>query len=184
MVMRSTTGPVVTGSYTGERFRQAGRPDRPRLLVALGVGSLLMLGCTAQTPKCETRSEDHDLCVTPEDLGVPSVALSGYGRKTLEPQPSTGRFPSGVSVVRVAAMAGTDGAQRCVRVADTSTEETVYWMHIWDDLPRIREVTRLRTLGLDPRGATHEDLLRESVNINCRLCVMYARVEETEADAE
>ena len=102
----------------------------------------------------------------------------------LDSQPSIGRFPTGISVVRVAAAMDEKNARRYLRVAEMPQESAVYWSHLWDDLPPIREVTPLTTQGLDPRGARYEDLLRESVDIDCDLCVVYARIEDTDADAE
>lgn len=173
-------GPSQTIWYA----RRAAPRQKAELYLVLCLGVLTAVGCSAPSPKCQAVDEGSQLCITPEDLGVPANALAGYGWKMLESEPTIGRFPVGVSVARVAATASGDGSQRCLSIAESTTESTVRWMHLWDDQPRIREVTRLRTLGLDPRGVTYEDLLRESANINCQLCLIHAQVEETEADAE
>ncbi|MBN2560227.1 MAG: hypothetical protein JXQ75_04790 [Phycisphaerae bacterium] len=148
------------------------------------LGIVFVAGCVSPEPKYETPVEEDPVCVTVEDLGVSPGAITGNGRKILDSQPSVGRFPSGVSVVRVAAMMEETGSRRYLRVSEMTTESAVYWMHLWDDLPPVREVTTLRTLGLDPRGASYADLLRESVNVDCDLCVIYAKVDDTDADAE
>jgi len=124
------------------------------------------------------------VCITAVDLGVPPEAIADAEHESLDSSPSTARFPTGVSVVRVVAAMDEKDARRYLRVAEMPQESAVYWCHLWDDLSPIRGVTMLRTLGLDPCGANHEDLLRESTNANCGLCIIYARVDDTDADAD
>lgn len=184
MITRSQKRLVGTGSRMGGRFREAYRYSRPWCIAVISVGMPALLGCGAQPPRYDAGAKEDPVEITAEDLGVPAEAFTGYGAKAIEADPSTGRFPAGVSVVFVKAAKDEDGLRRYLRIAEMSTVDTVLWMHLWDDQPRIREVTRLRTLGMNPRGIGYEDLLRESVNIKCDLCLVYARVHETEADAE
>ena len=168
----------------GHRVR---RLFRARLAASGLVGAWLVtsaLGCGSPAQHYEARHPDDPVGVMPADLGLPAEALIADGRKVLDDQPSAGRFPTGVSVVRVAAAVEPESRRRYVRVAPLSTESAVYWMHLWDDLPPVREVSTLRTLSLDPRGITCGDLLQASANIDCGLCLVYARSEDTEADAE
>lgn len=147
-------------------------------------GILAGTGCESPIPKYTPPDDSDTVSVTAEDLGVPAEAVMARGMRRLDAHASFDRFPTGVSVVRVEAGMSEKETRRFLQVADMPTESAVYWTHLWDNLPPIREVTPLRTLGLDPRGADHEDLLRESVKINCDLCLMYGLVDDTDADAE
>ncbi len=124
------------------------------------------------------------VCITAVDLGVPQEAIADAKHESLDSSPSTARFPTGVSVVRVVAAMNEKDARRYLRIAEMPQESAVYWGHLWDDLSPVRCVTMLGTLGLDPRGAIYEDLLKESTNADCGLCVIYARIDDTDADAD
>jgi hypothetical protein len=159
----------------------------PGMLLAWGlilVGSA-MTGCTKPEKHYAAENPDEPVPIATQDLGLQTEALKGYGRKDLDPGPKVTRFPTGISVVRVTAeRLGDDDGLRHLRVAPMTTESTVMWMHLWDDLPQVREVTELRTLSQDPRGTDRQTLLAASRRIDCELCVMYAQIEDTEADAE
>ncbi|MCZ6698211.1 MAG: hypothetical protein O7D94_04690 [Planctomycetota bacterium] len=121
-------------------------------------------------------TNESDLGVfVPLDKSVPVQLIDGT--------PSQGRFPSGVSVVRVTAVVDSGRGSRGILAVSMASDRAVYWNHFVDDLPPIREVTMLRTLGIDPRGGSWKDFLRESVNVKCDLCLMYARIDDVDADA-
>jgi hypothetical protein len=141
-------------------------------------------GCGSPEPKYEPPVDHDPVSITAADLGVEPEALDECGNLKLDTRGSVARFPTGVSVVRVGSMMDERSMRRHLQVAEMPPESAVYWCGMWEDLPPIREVTILRTLGLDPRGASYEDLLRESLNIDCKLCIIFAQVEDTEADAE
>jgi hypothetical protein len=152
-------------------------------LLAAWVG-FLAAGCGSPVAKYEPPIDQDLVCITAADLGVSPEALAESGNLKLDTRGSVARFPTGVSVVRVESVMDERSARRDLRVVEMATESAVYWCALWDDLPPVREVTPLRTLGLDPRGTRYEDLLRESLNIHCNLCIIYAQVNDTEADAE
>ncbi len=155
-----------------------------RLVLAISLSHVLSLACGQPEPKYQTPFEEDTICITAGDLGIDDSILPGRGMLLLDRQPSVARFPTGVSVVRVKAMMAEKTAHRYLRVADMTRFSEVYWSHLWDKLPPIREVRPLGTMGVDPRGAGYEDLLRQSVEIECELCVMYALVTDTNSDAE
>lgn len=119
-----------------------------------------------------------------EDLGVAEGVMPDRGARILEKASTRGRFPAGVSVVRVAAFVGEDGARRYLEAEPMAVDRAVYWNHVFDDLPPIREVAVLRSLGIDPRGGSASDFLRESLNVDCDLCLIYAWVLDTPEDGE
>ncbi|MBK8266922.1 MAG: hypothetical protein IPK83_00890 [Planctomycetes bacterium] len=49
---------------------------------------------------------------------------------------------------------------------------------------RFCEAVFLGKPGLDPRGCQRDDILNVALGADCELCLIYARVEETDADAE
>lgn len=166
-------------------------PDRfgrgRRGLVCCGIPALSWLvfsGCASPEPKYQPPVETDAVCINAEDLGLPPDTVIEAGSPLMSERISAGRFPTGVSVVRVEATMHERSTRRCLRVADMPQECAVLWCQLWDDLPPIREVTTLRTLGLDPRGARFGDLLRESEIIDCDLCLIYARLSDTDADAD
>ncbi len=188
MPTRAAKRPAVTGSVPEVCRPPAGRRGwscRRFTVIATLVGIFpIAAGCASSAPKYQPVVETGEVCVTAEDLGVPPALIAALGSQFLNSRPTVDRFPTGVSVVRVAAMMEEKAARRHLCVAEMPVYSRVFWNHLWDDLPSIREVTILRTLGLDPRGADYKDLLRESVNSNCDLCIIVAPVNDTDADAE
>ncbi len=185
MLTRSAMGPTGWGCGWGWSRRRNRRRLVPLLVAAsITASCLIPSGCASPEPKYEVTVDEDAVCVKAKDLGVPARSFADSGRRRLEERPSVNRFPAGVSVVRVAAMMDEQAAHRHLRVAEMARHSAVYWNHLWDDLPPIREVSMLRTLGLDPRGARYQDILRESINANCDLCLIYADVADTNAHAE
>lgn len=138
-------------------------------------------GLERKTKYVAARPEEP-VAITAQDLGIAAEDLNGYGRKDLDPGPSMARFPTGISVVEVAAMQG-EGNRRYLRVVKSRTGSVVAWMHLWDDLPSVREVSHLRTLYQDPRGTNPRVLLDVSRRNACELCVIYAQQADAESDA-
>ncbi len=118
--------------------------------------------------------------LTASDLGVPASAISTPGERFMSQDRSTGRFPTGVAVVRVVAAEDEVAGKRSLRVGEMPLEQAAYWNQLMDTLPPVREVTILRDLGIDPRGAQWQDFLRESANIDCSLCLMFGRYDGEE----
>lgn len=150
----------------------------------LTIASLAPCGCTHKNQAHYTPVvNENQVCLRPDDLGVPPEAFTKEGRTILDPSPSVGRFPTGLAVVGVKAVVNHDHRQRSLHIDELADHSTVYWMHLWDDLPPIREVIRLRTLGIDPRGTAVSDLLREARGNNCGLCLIVGTIEDVDADA-
>ncbi len=163
---------------------------RPRRnLLPVSAGGIAVVAWFAAAG-CTPKNQDHyrpvvnenQVCIRPGDLGVPPEVFDREGRTVLDDAPSVGRFPTGLAVVAVKAVVNHDEQRRSLRIDELANHSAVYWMHLWDDLPPVREVIRLRTLGIDPRGATVQDLLRESQRNNCGLCLIVGTVEELDSD--
>lgn len=122
--------------------------------------------------------------VEPRDIGLTPGEVAPDGRHILDASPSHGRFPTGLSVVQVVAIADGPKAARTVRPAQMAVDRQAYWLGLADDLPGMREVRVQRQRGLDPRGADHREILNEALNSRCNLCLIYARVLDTTVDAE
>jgi hypothetical protein len=122
--------------------------------------------------------------VEPRDMGLTPGEVAAEGRHTLDASPSQGRFPTGLSVVQVVAIADGPQATRAVRPAQMAVDRQAYWLGLADDLPGMREVRVQRQRGLDPRGADHREILDEALKGRCNLCLVYARVLDSPADAE
>ncbi len=138
----------------------------------------------AGTDGPDTALADDAVSVTVDDLGIQEALGGEAGTARLDKGKSAGRFPAGLSIVRIGAAEDPTGGRRSIRPEPMASDRAVRWNHFVDGLPLVREVTMLRSLGLDPRGASLSDMLRESINLECSLCLMYAKVEDTEADSE
>jgi hypothetical protein len=126
---------------------------------------------------------EETAAVSAADLGVEDSALVP-GCRTIEAVPSSGRFPTGLSVAFVEAVADENGGQRHLRLAETTEPRKVRWVRTLEDLPSLREVRMLRTYGFDPRSADFRRLLESSIASDCGLCLIYAQAPDTQADAE
>ena len=156
--------------------------------------AMLLFGCNKvvepdyQKPsivdKYETPRGDTLVFVRAEDLGVDHTQLADSGPVILDQEPSVGRFPSGLAVAKVVAAANPERADRHILVAPVAPFRGVYWGEVMRDLPTIREVTMLRSYGTDPRGTDVSQLLHMATRMECSLCIIYAVVENTRADAE
>lgn len=168
---------------------------RSRILLAnVLLTSLSVCGCVAQNGSERVVQEESAMESTepwPEvaadftnesDLGIFEPLDDSVRVQLIDDAPSNGRFPSGVSIVRVAAAVDRARGVRGISAVPMAPDRAVYWNNFVDDLPPIREVTMLRTLGIDPRGGSWKDFLRESVNVECDLCLMYARMDDVDAD--
>lgn len=161
---------------------------------ALLLAPILLLGCNKYTEpayheptiveKYETPRGDTEVFVRAEDLGVEPTQLAPQGETLIDKNPSIGRFPSGLAVAKVVAAANPEHGDRHLQVAPIAPFRGVYWSEMMKDLPPIREVTMLRAYGMDPRGTSYQQLLQMATQMDCSLCVLYAVVENTRADAE
>lgn len=117
-----------------------------------------------------------DLDITPlkaSDLGVEPLMLSETGERPAAKVASRGRFPAGLSIVRVAAVEDSFEGMRRVRPIDIPVDQAAHWNQLMDTLPAIREMSILRQYGFDPRGTVYQAFLDESRRIDCRLCLMF-----------
>jgi hypothetical protein len=156
------------------------------VLAALGCNPIREPGYHSSDyrPKYKTPAADDVVFIKAADLGVPDSAMTGSGVNVLDTQASAGRFPAGLSVVQVAAAMNEKDAGRHLQVEPLTPHGGVYWSQIMEDLPPIREVRVLRTYGHDPRGTDRSALLQSSLESDCGLCVIFAKIEDTDADAE
>lgn len=122
--------------------------------------------------------------ITSDDLGVPAGSLNVPGEHPLDTSMTKGRFPAGLSVARVIASRDVSGGDRGLCPDEIPIDRAAHWNQVMDTLPPVREVTLLHQLGIDPRGANREDFLLESTRINCNLCLLFGRSEDSQGDAE
>ncbi len=154
-------------------------------LAAMLLGTLAF-GCSQPQTRAKyaTPCEETTVSVRAEDMGLPSDLRSEGGVVTLASGPPQGRFPTGLAVVRIDAFTGGRNDGRSLRLREIATHHAIYWGHLLDDLPAIREVVFPRTLGLDPRGYDAGEVLAAAARQNCGLCLIYAIVGDTDSDAE
>jgi len=145
---------------------------------------VLMAGCQHHDNKYRVAEAEQVVSIRSADLGVSSEASARVGAILLNAEPSVGRFPAGICVVRVEALQPGADRQRDLRVSQLPAQHAVYWNLLFDDLPSIREVVFLGNPGLDPRGYRWLELLEAASQHECSLCVLYAEREVTDADAE
>ena len=154
----------------------------PRSLLAVAFTTLVGLGGCARPEQEVTAPSLETLTVIPTDLGIPDNAADLPGEHPIDTTRTTGRFPAGLSIAKVTAQLASNGTDRRLRPGDMPFERAAYWNQVMDILPPIREVTQLRELGIDPRGAEYADFLRESSNINCNLCLLYGRSKDANGE--
>jgi hypothetical protein len=146
----------------------------------------LVIGCSQPEPQAKyaVPCEDIAVSVRAEDIGLPADLKLEAGRVMLAADAPSGRFPTGLAVVRINAFTSPKGDERSLRLTEIETHHAIYWSHLLDDLPAIREVVFPPTLGLDPRGYDTGEVLRAAARQNCGLCLIYASVGDTDSDAE
>lgn len=172
--------------------KPANRRARRFLSVRRRSAFAIALLVTAGTTACEQPKMEHyrvadrsvSVDVTPADLGLPAGALKAVGVKVLVSEPSPGRFPAAICVARVVARTDDDGGNRHMLVAEFSPHHEVYWNQLFDEQPEVREVIFLTPGGLDPRGYDCPAILEAAKLRGAELCILYARIDSVEADAE
>lgn len=149
----------------------------------IALSPALVGGCA--TPACtESVSVGLDtVSLAPEDLGLTGDQFGTNGGKHVDSSPSKGRFPAGLAVAKVVSKAA-GAPSKNLRISETPPDQIAYWNGLLDSLPPVREVAILKSQGLDPRGATWDEILREAVRIDCNLCVVYGRWERDAGEAD
>lgn len=181
-----TSSPQAKSTMQPVLQRQRRRPLIGTLRYAVLLLGLVIFcaSCNSYTPKYQVEVDEDIVSIKPTDLGVSKDAMSKAGTLLLSNETSRGRFPTGVGVIRVYAAMDEVRGRRYLRVARMEPAQGVYWNQLLVDLPPVREVKILRSWSFDPRGAQWESVLNQSAGVDCNLCVMYASVDDTEADAE
>lgn len=153
----------------------------PAMLVAI-----LATGCSQTQPpdKFVVPCQDTEVSVHAEDIGLPADLEGEAGSFILAADTPSGRFPTGLAVARIDAFTTGQRDERSLRLTDIAVHHAIYWSHLLDALPTIREVVFLRPLGLDPRGYNVNAVLQAALEQNCGLCLIYAKVGSTDSDAE
>lgn len=169
--------------HVGDAATHSLRVSKATILTTLLVLAFAPFGGCAR-PEQETVSPPLEtMAVMPADLGIPDADISMPGEHPIDTLRTTGRFPAGLSIAKVVATPDKNGNGRRLRPGDMPIERAAYWNQVLDTLPPIREVTQLRDLGIDPRGVSYVDFLRESSNINCSLCLLYGRRDDDNGDS-
>ncbi len=153
----------------------------PAMLVAI-----LAIGCSQTKPpvKFAVPCQDVEASVRAEDIGLPADLKQEAGSVMLATDAPRGRFPTGLAVIRIDAFTAAGSSDRLLRLTEIATHHAIPWNHLLDALPAIREVVFPRGLGLDPRGYDADAVLQAAVAQNCGLCFIYAKVVDTDSDAE
>jgi len=201
LALRLTIACAASSNFVGALRRPARRMVRQRASVGRLLCACVCVVATALTTACnpirepEYQSSDYKPKYQPQieekraevqaaDLGVEDAAIAEHGQRVLSPEPSVGRFPAGLAVAQVQVCTAPQGEPRYLRVEEMEAHTSVYWGQSMNNLPPIREVRMLRGYGLDPRGAVWQALLNASLQEDCSLCLIYAKVGEAAADAE
>lgn len=148
--------------------------------------TLLVSGCADQerAPKYQVAVKEKIVPVRAEDLGVSEAFFQKIGVHLLNNEPTLGRFPAGLCVARVTAFTTEKGKQGKLRVTKPPVHHAIYWNHLLDELSAIREVVFLGKPGLDPRGYDLREVVEAAANLECSFCLIYAKLENSDADAE
>lgn len=155
----------------------------PRIILTISL-ALVFTGCHSKARTYTAPVSELPISVAPEDIGVTAGQFPSFGTKELDATPTMGRFPTGIAVVQVDAMTSEAKGTHLIQLASMSVERGAYWNQLLDDLPALREVIIHRTTGLDPRGVPYRAFLKKSVEKNCGLCLIYARVHVNDAEVE
>ncbi|MCB9851483.1 MAG: hypothetical protein H6819_00185 [Phycisphaerales bacterium] len=153
-------------------------------IAAISIVSVV-LGCERpEREHYQAADRSMPVDVTPADLGIPSTQSQAIGVKVLSGEASPGRFPAAMCVVRVVARTDANGSNRHLRIADFSAHHKVFWNQLFDEQPELREIIFLTPSGLDPRGYDRSAILEAAKLRGAELCIIYARIDSREADAE
>lgn len=171
-------------NHTSQSIRQSVLQSASGLIGPV-LCAALVVGCSQNetSPKYQVVDEARVISVTAADFGVDSSVFDQVGKHALMAEPTQGQFPSGMCVTQIEAFKN-ESDQRKLRIVLMPSQHAIYWNHLFDELPSIREVVFLGKPGLDPRGCQRDDILNVALARDCELCLIYARVEETDADAE
>ncbi|MFQ5411499.1 MAG: hypothetical protein ACE5EC_04355 [Phycisphaerae bacterium] len=168
---------------SGRNGTRLGPGRRLTMDVLLGVIAMAG-GCVNEADKYRVSVDEEIVSLIPADLGDRDRMSEKIGVHFLDAKETSGRFPAGLCVVRVEAFKDGDGQDRLLRIIDLPKHHAVYWNHLFDELLPIREVIFLGRPGLDPRGYDWREILSAAAIRDCSLCIIYARLETTDADAE
>ncbi len=140
--------------------------------------------CGAPEAKYQVHSEGTPQSLSGRDVGVADEVLRPIGWRLLTDQRTAGRFPAGICVVEVEVYTPAGSDERLLRLRTVPGHHAVYWSNLLDELPLVREVIFLGEAGLDPRGYQWREVLQASVERDCSLCLIYSRLDDSDADAE
>jgi hypothetical protein len=157
----------------------------PCTTLALGIHLLLTaVGCRSDAHQYQPPARHDPVAAVPADLGLSDNQTPTIGESLLDQAASVGRFPTGLSVVRVYAAISTDDQSRHVQVGESPRERSAAWSGLAAEIPALREVCVQRSRILDPRGSQWRDLLQTAREDDCRLCLIYCRMDPESSDAE
>lgn len=164
-------------------LQTAGESARARAAFLLVLTAGLACSQNETAPKYQVDSGESVVNLTADDLGIDPALFDQTGAQPLWAEPTKGEFPAAICVVQVEAFVDSANSRK-LRVVPLPSAHAIYWNHLFDELPVVREVVFLGKPGLDPRGCHRDDILRVANARDCALCLIYARIEETDADAE
>lgn len=76
-----------------------------------------------------------------------------------------------IAVARVHCDGGATG--RSLQIETIAPERAAFWNQLVGDLAGVREMVVLRTLGMDPRGVTHKEILQAARGQECNYCLIF-----------
>lgn len=167
---------------TAMRENRACPPARFRHAIAASL--MMCASCGSPETKYQVHSQETSVSLSGSDVGVADEVLAPAGSRLLTSERTAGRFPAGICVVEVEVYIPAGSNERLLRLRTVPGHHAVYWSNLLDELPLVREVIFLREAGLDPRGYQWREVLQASVERDCSLCLIYSRLDDSEADAE
>ncbi|MEP0842363.1 MAG: hypothetical protein HRF43_06590 [Phycisphaerae bacterium] len=141
------------------------------LLLARGVGLGILF--VAFPSGCESKMKGYTGPVlAPADLGIVEGTCPENGYRLVGDEPSTGRFPSALAVVRVEPTAGS-GDDPPWRLSHLKEEQAVYWNSLFNTTPEIRELMILNPKTPLARGRGVKAIAATAGRLSAGVCLVY-----------
>jgi len=176
-------------STTGDFSRMSQTRSYAASVVLLVVAALaaagLSAGCRSSSSQSVVESNPPLSSPVPPqmcNLGVdPSSLSNAEGALLLSGELPAIQPPCGIAIARVECHGS--NAQRPLGIEPIAPERAAFWNQLVADLPGVREVLVLRTLGMDPRGIAVNDLLRAARNQDCTYLLIYRIADDANNSA-
>lgn len=121
--------------------------------------------------------------LAPADLGLSEAVCPAEGFRIIRDQPSTGRFPGAMAVIRLEPAENPGPEDPRWRVGTLLEEQGAYWNSLFNATPEIRELMILNRRTPWVRGAGIEALAATAQRLSARLCLVYGPAQAQPEEA-